>query len=135
MARALDQGVAVASSLNHLGALTTDPVEAAASFRESLDRCAAMGHPLLTTEALEGLAAVAVAADDAPQAARLLAAAEGIRERLGTPREPTWAAYCARTAAAARAALDDATFAAARDAGRALDLDAALVAAGAVPTP
>jgi hypothetical protein len=55
------------------------------------------------------------------RASRLLAAAEGIRDRLGTPREPAQAVLCDRVAAA-RAALGAAGFEVAWSSGRALDL-------------
>jgi tetratricopeptide (TPR) repeat protein len=128
-ARAFGQDGGIASSLNRLGALTPDPVEAGNCFRESLERCAAMGHQLLGAEALEGCAAVAVVTGDAAQAALLLGAAGDVRDRLGTPREPTWAAYCARTADAARAMLGAEAFAAALATGRGLDIDAAIALA------
>jgi predicted ATPase/transcriptional regulator with XRE-family HTH domain len=129
LARAIHYDGGIASSLNRLGMLTPDPVEAAAYFRESLGRCAAMGHPLLGVEALEGLAAATLKLGDAEGAGRLLGAAGALRERLGTPREATWAAHCARTTEDTRAALGDGEFAAVTAAGRLLDFDAALVAA------
>ncbi len=72
------------------------------------------------------------AAADPARAALLLAAADGLRERLGTPREPQQRAHAARTSAAARAALGGEAFAAAQAEGRALDFAGALAAGGVV---
>ncbi len=96
-----------------------------ACFRESLDRCAAMGHQPHGAGALEGLAAVALNEGDPVRAARLLGTAEATRTRLGTPREPAWASFCARTTTAARAVLGDEAFTAAHTAGSASDFAAA----------
>ena len=94
-----------------------------------------METPRLGAGALEGRASILVDEGEADRAARLLGAAEAIRARLGTPREPTWATYCDRTAAAARTALGEVTFAAAHEAGRRLDFAAACAAAGAAQWP
>ncbi|MFN8513147.1 MAG: tetratricopeptide repeat protein [Thermomicrobiales bacterium] len=128
--RGTDTGWGMVSALNRLGGLTADPAEAAVCFRESLERCAAMGHQRLGAEAMEGLAAVALAEGDATRAARLLGAADGIRDRLAAPREPKWAERCTRIAEAARLALGEAAFVAAQATGRELDLLAAAAIAG-----
>ncbi|MFN8540852.1 MAG: tetratricopeptide repeat protein [Thermomicrobiales bacterium] len=129
-ARQIEYGWGIVSSLTRLGALTPDSAESAACFRESAARCATMATPRLGASALEGMAAVFVANGDADRAARLLGAAESIRVRLGTPREPAWAAHCARTAAAACDALGDAAFDEAQRAGRGLDLFEACALSG-----
>jgi predicted ATPase/transcriptional regulator with XRE-family HTH domain len=124
-ARRIDNGWGIATSLVRLGALTPDPDEAAACFRESTERCAAMGTPRLGAGAWEGLAVVSMNHGEAQRAVRLLGAAEATRARLGMPREPAWAAWVARSRAAARAALGEAAFGARYDEGRALDFEAA----------
>jgi tetratricopeptide (TPR) repeat protein len=73
-----------------------------------------------TAYALEGLAAVAGAQRQAERAGRLFGAAEILRESFGTPLPPVYRAAHERDVAAARAQLDEATFAAAWDAGRRL---------------
>jgi predicted ATPase/transcriptional regulator with XRE-family HTH domain len=131
-ARRIEYGWGIVACLNRLGALTADEAEVAASFRESLGRCAAMGTPRPGASALEGMAAVLLAEGEASRAAALLAAADAARARLGTPREPALARFRERILADARAALGDAAFAAASREGHALDLPAAYALAGVV---
>jgi DNA-binding SARP family transcriptional activator len=90
---------------------------------------------------LDDLAAAALAGQppDAAQAARLLGAAQHIREAIGTAVAPCERADRARTEASARAALGEAAFSGLARAGAAGSLDDVLAGAGspapAVPSP
>jgi predicted ATPase/transcriptional regulator with XRE-family HTH domain len=128
--RRYDDSVGIGAALVRLGAVIDDPAEAAACFRESLGRFAAMHYPRGGVSALEGMAAALLDEGLADRAARLLGTAVAIRARLGAPREPTWAAFCARTEDAVRAALGDAAFDTAHGEGRQLDFAAAAALAG-----
>ena len=78
---------------------------------------------------LAGLGSVA-ALDEAPErAARLWGAAEGLRQTIGCRPAPATRATYERAMLAARAQLDDTTFAAAWAAGRALPLEQAITEA------
>jgi hypothetical protein len=76
--------------------------------------------------AIEGLAGVAAAQGQPERAARLFGAAEALREAAGEPLPPAYRAAYERDVAAARTQLDEATFAAARAAGRAMTLEQAI---------
>jgi hypothetical protein len=73
------------------------------------------------TECLEGLAACGQA--NFTGAAQLLGAAAGLREQTGNPMTPVDREDVEQTTTAAHAALGDAAFTAAWDAGRALPLE------------
>jgi predicted ATPase/class 3 adenylate cyclase len=75
--------------------------------------------------AIEGLAAIAVARDDAATAARLLGATGEWRRKVGYTQEPFESAILDRTAAAARKALGDHLYRRMDQEGAALDLDEA----------
>jgi predicted ATPase/class 3 adenylate cyclase len=75
--------------------------------------------------AIEGLAAIAVARDDAATAARLLGATGEWRRKVGYIQEPFESAILDRTAAAARKALGDHLCRGLTQEGAALDLDEA----------
>ena len=98
--------------------------DAAALFRASLAI-----HVDLTQSsadaAIEGLAAIAVARDDAATAARLLGATGEWRRKVGHQQEPFESAIHDRTAAAARKALGDHRYRGLAQEGAALDLDEA----------
>jgi len=81
-----------------------------------------IGFPLLFT----ALANIARAQGDPERAARLLGAAEALREAVGIPVEPFRRADYDRDVAAVRAALSAATFAAAWAQGRAMPLEQAV---------
>ncbi len=74
---------------------------------------------------LEGLAAIAVAHEEAERAARLLGAAETLRARLGVVHAPSRLPRYEQTVAATRATLSEAALAAAWDEGRRLSPEAA----------
>jgi hypothetical protein len=88
---------------------------------------------------LEGFALVAATCGQVADAARLLAAVEAAREATGLPRLPDKRAEHERALGAVRSGLDDASFAAAWEAGRVLPLaeavDEALVVALPVGSP
>jgi non-specific serine/threonine protein kinase len=101
--------------------------EALALFRES-------GDPARVAWCLEGLAGVA-GSEEAIRSARLLGAAEVLREQVGQPMavgdRPTYQGVVA----AARDALGGAAFATAWAAGRALEMDGAIAEALALEPP
>jgi len=81
---------------------------------------------------LHGLAGVAAESGCPEAGARLLGAAEGIASSLSAPAYPRDQPVRARALAALTAALGLERLAAARDAGRALSLEAAIAEAQAV---
>jgi predicted ATPase/class 3 adenylate cyclase len=99
---------------------------AAALFREALGVLRACGDRRGIAHSLAGLAAVAVAEGRPVPAARLLGAVEAALDALGSSIQAEDRADCERAAAAARALLDDAAYAAARAAGEAMSLEQAV---------
>jgi non-specific serine/threonine protein kinase len=84
---------------------------------------------------LDGLAGVAAAQARPARAARLLGAAEALREAIGAPTPPAGRAAHEREVAALRAALDGEAYAAAWADGRALPLERAVDYAMRVEAP
>jgi predicted ATPase/DNA-binding SARP family transcriptional activator len=118
-----------ASCLGQMAMLACDQGDcerATALFQESLRLRLETGPHLGMIWNLEGLAAVASAQGQPARAMRLLGAAEAARELLGSRVVAGMQALNERTAAAARAALGGAAFAAARAEGRALTLEEAV---------
>jgi hypothetical protein len=89
---------------------------------ESLAIFRALGGQSGITHNLEGLAAVALAQAQPERAARLLGAAEGLREAVGSPRPLADRAEHDRFVAAVRTALGEQAFAAAWAEGGAMSL-------------
>jgi predicted ATPase/class 3 adenylate cyclase/DNA-binding CsgD family transcriptional regulator len=123
----------VRHNLGYVARARGDYTQAAALFAESLVRFQALGERWSIGDCLAGLAAVATRAGrqlmDAQRAARLLGAAESVHEALdpsGGMGEPANRVEWDRTVAAARAQLDEATFAAAWEEGRAMTLEQAI---------
>jgi DNA-binding NarL/FixJ family response regulator len=85
--------------------------------------------PAAGISVLEGLAGAAATQGLAEHGARLFGATEALRESLGWPLPPISRADYDREIAAVRAQLEEATFAAAWAAGRALSLDQAIAEA------
>ena len=85
--------------------------------------------------ALEGLAAVVVAQGEPAWAARLLGRAEAQRETIGTPLPPRYRADYEKAVALARSGLDEPSFAAAWEEGRAMTMEQIVVARGPVLIP
>jgi tetratricopeptide (TPR) repeat protein len=125
--RSADNGLAVASVLSTLAGIEVAEgrhEDAAAGYRESL--AVRRGHLWRAEYELDGLAAVATARGEAAVAARLLGAADAVREASGAVPEPFEAAMRDRTRAAAREALGDDAFERALAEGRAMTLEAAV---------
>jgi hypothetical protein len=78
---------------------------------------------------LEAIASLVVTHGQAARAARLLAAAASLRERLGTPLPPIERPEFERSVAAARTALGEPAFAAAWSAGQAMPVEQAVCVA------
>jgi non-specific serine/threonine protein kinase len=129
----------IAWSLNLLGVTARRegrPAEARGRLVESLDLHRELGDRWRAASVLEALAGVACDEGDARRAARLLGAAEAVRERIGTPVPPAERADLEQTLAAVEAALGAEEGERARAEGRALDLEqAAGVAADGPATP
>ncbi len=102
----------IAWSLEQLGLLANDRGDpaAAALLRRSLEVHRELRDRWRTASVLEDLAALALAYDLAPQAARLLAAAQAMREAIGTVVALCESGQHAATMAGARAALGDDAF-------------------------
>jgi predicted ATPase/serine/threonine protein kinase len=130
--RALGASANVAISLNFLGAIdraTGEYDRATERLRECLAVLTKSGTRHFISDTFEELAGVATATGRPERAARLLGAAEELRDALGTPISPADLPTIDATAAAARAALGDEAFDAALAAGRALTLDEAVAEA------
>ncbi|HEX5506477.1 MAG TPA: LuxR family transcriptional regulator [Thermomicrobiales bacterium] len=111
-------------------------------YQEALVICREIGARLYISRILDGLAGLAAAEDRPARAARLFGAASALRDTVGTgaPLPHVNEAFYERIQARARAALDEATFAAAWAAGRLLTPEEALAAPdepadGAPPDP
>ncbi len=121
--------------LTHLGRLAHlrgDAARAEILLHESLKVGWKLGEKATVTEAIEGLAGVACDRGEAAQCARLLGMAEALRETTGIPLPAVHEPEIERYVMIARAALGEATFAAARGEGRSLGPDqvVAVLAAG-----
>jgi predicted ATPase/DNA-binding SARP family transcriptional activator len=121
--RELGDQSGVAFALIHLGRLSRlrgDGARAEALLQESAQLSWQLGEKPFLTEAIEGLAEVACERGEAVWCARLLGAADALRETTGIPLPAVLEPDIARCVATARAALGEAGFAAARGEGRAL---------------
>jgi predicted ATPase/class 3 adenylate cyclase len=117
------------SPLGSLGSVARDQGDDAAArvlFTESLALHRELGHRLGIVKDLEGLAALAVAQAQPERAARLLGAAEALREVIGAPLPPADRAGHDRSVPAVRTALGEQAFATAWAEGRAMSLDEAV---------
>jgi len=108
--------------LGLLAAVDGDPA-AITLLRRSLELHSELRDRWRMSSVLEDLAAIALALGQAPSAARLLGAAEGIREAIGTVIAPCERPQHLQTTAAVRAALGEEAFAAARQEGMAATMD------------
>jgi ATP/maltotriose-dependent transcriptional regulator MalT len=128
-----DWGIGEAqASLGASSYCTGHPGQAAARYAASLERARTLQHPLMVSASLHGLAGVAAESGCPEAGARLLGAAEGLASSLGAPAYPRDQPVRTRAFAALTAALGPERLAAARDAGRALTLEAAIAEAQAV---
>jgi non-specific serine/threonine protein kinase len=111
--------------------------DAVASLEQSVRICEQLEDTESVAYCLHGLAAVAELHGRSENAARVLGAADALRETIGASLAPFEQGMHDRTARAARVALGQAQFDAAWTAGRALSLDEAvayaLEAAAEVP--
>jgi hypothetical protein len=103
-----------------------DYVAATAYVVESLAPWRRVGNDRGVAHALEELAVIAAACGEAMGAARLAGAASALREAIAMPRPPRQQADLDGGLAPAKAALGEAAFAAAWQAGRDLPVDDAL---------
>jgi len=121
--------LAVRSDLAHALRRGDRAAEAMAAYRETIGGWVHFGHRGAVANQLENIAYLAVEAGALETAARLLGAAEAMREAFASPRaadeEPEQDAYVAR----ARAGLEPAAFGAAWAAGRSLKLSEAVALA------
>jgi tetratricopeptide (TPR) repeat protein len=125
----------VGEALSALGAIfycTGNYKRAAAYYAEGLRCIRRLGHPLMVASELTGLAGVAAAIGQSEKGACLLGAAEAIRGSLDAPMAPRDQPVLARVIAALTAALGSERLSAAREAGRALNPEAAVAAAEAI---
>jgi predicted ATPase len=111
---------------------TGNLVQAAALYRQSLDRAQDQGFTMLVGTSLLGLAAIAVASEQPETGAHLLGAAEELAASLGEPIYPRDRPVRDRALAALTATLGEQRLAAAQQAGRALNVEAAIAEAQAV---
>jgi predicted ATPase/DNA-binding CsgD family transcriptional regulator len=107
-------------------------VDALSHYRDALARFAKLADRATSARCFEGVAGVAAACGRPELAARLLGAAEALRERLGRPVDAEDRPAYQEAVAAARAALGEAAFAAARAAGRVLPFEEAVAEALAI---
>jgi non-specific serine/threonine protein kinase len=115
----------VALQLNNVGIVSLRAgaiSEAAAAYREALQRSRESAFGEIIAAPLEGLAGVAAAQGRARQAAELLGAATALRAESGGPLIAQFAEEYERIASIAREALGEAAFAAATAAGAATPL-------------
>jgi predicted ATPase len=110
-----------------------DAARASALFAESLTLCRDSRDKVDIPMALVGLAGVARSQGQPERAARLLGAAEALSDTSGAYRGLAGGFIVEHTTTAVRAQLDEAAFAAAWAAGRAISLEAAI--AEALPGP
>ncbi len=117
--------------LTHLGRLAHlrgDAARAETLLHESLKASWQLGEKATVTEAIEGLAGIACDSGEAVQCARLLGMAEALRETTGIPLPAVHEPEIEHYVTTARAALGEATFAAARGEGRSLGPEHAVAA-------
>ncbi len=122
--------------LGLLAAVDGDPA-AISLLRRSLELHSELRDQWRMSSVLEDLAAIALAQGNAPQAARLLGAAEAIREAIGTVIAPCERLQHNQTTKAVRTALGDDAFDAALGQGRRASMDelTADLPAAAPPEP
>ncbi|HEV2066716.1 MAG TPA: tetratricopeptide repeat protein, partial [Thermomicrobiales bacterium] len=131
--RSIDDKVKIAPALLALGdiaRLQGDVAGATQQFREGIALSQQIGNRAAVVEGLDGVAGVAVATGAMHQAARLLAAADALLERIRTSR-PAGARSrdYENHVRAAREAMDNDAFTATQSEGRALTTDAAVAEA------
>jgi predicted ATPase/transcriptional regulator with XRE-family HTH domain len=103
-----------------------DPRRALAMYHEAITTKRQLGSNLGIAECLLGLAAIAAAGGDAEQGARLLGASDALRVAMDEAIPPIDRPDYERIVSVIRDQLGSEEFAAAREAGQALELDAAV---------
>ncbi len=129
IARAIGNRTGVASHNLALGQTLLDqgdPTAAVPLFHDSLLGFQEVGPRSGVAWALEGLAGVAAAHGAPERAARLLGAADGLREILGAPLTPAGRVQGERRIAPARHALSESAWATTWSEGRAMTLEQAI---------
>ncbi len=116
----------ILAKLGYVALRQGDPARARSLFIETQRRFQEIGSKIGVTYSLEGLASLAVAQEKPEQARRLFAWADAMREKLENPRWPTEQVVVEHDLARIQAQLDEAAFAAAYDAGRAMTLEQAV---------
>jgi predicted ATPase/class 3 adenylate cyclase len=114
------------SSLGEIAALQKDLADAASLFRESLTLAKELRDSEGIAFCLGRLAELAVAQERFEQAARLFGAAERLLASHDTRLAPAEQTQWAHSVAALRTQIDESSFAAAWDAGRAMSLEQAI---------
>ena len=112
--------------LGHAARAQGNFARATALYQEGLALSQGLSDKLRVLREMEGLATAVAAQGQAERAVRLLGAAAGLRDLLGSARHPMDRVAVERAEAALRAALGEEAFAAAWAAGRALSLDEAI---------
>jgi predicted ATPase/class 3 adenylate cyclase len=113
-------------NLGHVALARGDNVHANEFFKESLRLHQELGNKQGATESLIGLSAVATAMEQPARAARLLGGIASIREALGVSMWPIEQATYDRNLSAARAQMDEPTWQAAWEEGRAMNMERAI---------
>jgi non-specific serine/threonine protein kinase len=134
----LGDRIGIADALGKLGAVALrrgQPERARTLHLQSLPLLRELGDRERIARELVGIAELALARGRAAPAARLLGAAEAIREAIGAPATPDERREEERCAVAARAALGEVVLTAARAEGRALPAEAAVDLAFGVLEP
>jgi predicted ATPase/class 3 adenylate cyclase len=124
--RELGDKLHIASALANLGVVVQykgDEERAASLYKEALAMFAEQSDKLGIADCLSGLAMVAGRRGRPERALRLFAAAEGLREAMGTPLPPSDRAEHDDAVAAVRGLLDPAAFKATWEAGRGTPLE------------
>ncbi len=100
--------------------------QAAAAYRKTILGWQKLGHRAAIAHQLESFAFVARALGQAPRAARLFAAAEALRQKIGIPMDPQERVEYDREVTDLRAHMDEAAFASSWAAGRQLTMEQAI---------
>ncbi len=116
----------VRSELAHIERYEGHYARAEAVYRQTIKEWQRIGHRAAVAHQLECLATLAMQAQNPERAARLLGAAEVLREKVGIGMTIPEQAEYERTVGELRSGMDPAAFAAAWAAGRALNMDEAV---------
>jgi len=114
------------NSLAHVVFLQGEPIEARRYYRESLVVFQEIGEKRGIAYCLEGFAKVAARSGDASSAARLLGAAEALRQAVGAPLTGTELSELDQDVVVTRERLDEGIFDAAWEEGRAMTMQQAI---------